>query len=66
MNPAHTPTAQHEVTDRDTGRIHVATGQDLMRTGFLAYAAAPRTALLFTFRQLTSAEQAMTPRAPAQ
>jgi alpha-galactosidase len=60
------PTAQYEVTDRDTGRIHLATGQNLMSTGFLAYAAAPRTALLFTFRQVTPAEQAMTPRTPAK
>lgn len=47
------PEARYELTDRDTGAIQHATGRELMDKGILVYAAAPRTALLITFRRWT-------------
>lgn len=60
------PDAKYEVTDRDSGRIQVASGRELMTTGLLAYAAAPRTALLFTYRRVAAAEQGKSAAAPGR
>lgn len=46
------PEARYEITDRDSGTTRQALGRDLMQTGLALYAAAPRTALLFTFRRI--------------
>jgi alpha-galactosidase len=52
------PQASYELTNRDTGEVQRANGQELMDTGFTAYAAAPRTALMYTFRRVAASAPA--------
>lgn len=49
------PDSRYEVTNRDDGATRVVLGRELMTTGLAVYAAAPRTALLFTLRRLPAA-----------
>jgi alpha-galactosidase len=44
----------YEVTDRDDGSHRVLSGRELMSTGLPLFAAAPRTALLLTIRQVSA------------
>lgn len=48
------PQARYAVTDVDTGAVREATGQELMDRGLPLFAAAPRTALILTFRRIPS------------
>ncbi len=49
---ALTPEAQYEFTNIDTGATTRASGRELMDQGLTVYAAAPRSALIFTFKKI--------------
>lgn len=51
------PDAQYELTDRDSGKTLRLGGRELLTTGYPAYAASPRTALLVTFRKLAPSDR---------
>jgi alpha-galactosidase len=46
------PEARYEFKDIDTGSTQQATGKELMAEGLHLYSAAPRSALIFTFKKL--------------
>ncbi len=47
-----TPSAQYEFTDLDSGKTSRSSGKDLMANGLHLSAAAPRTALILTFKEV--------------
>jgi len=49
--------SDYELTHRDNGTTVRKSGRELMTTGYTAYAAAPRTALLITFRKVPPLHQ---------